>query len=139
MSSHVLCLRGQQGSYPHARAAMRGRTSARGWERRRDDWSRSATSLPPRGTCVQLYPSAGFTWRVLHKIKSLKVAVGVGKLGWSQTRAYLKLILHLHATFSLIYCHSGSQKPSSAFIQASCSPTPSIWAPSVDELNITAT
>lgn len=70
---------------------------------------------------------------------ALKVAVGVGKLGSRQIWAYLKLMLHLHATLSLIRCHSGLQKPFSAFIQASCSPTPSLWAPSFDELNIAAT
>lgn len=59
-------------------------------------------------------------------------------LGWSKTRAYLKLI-HLNTTLFLIYCHSGSRKPFSAFIQVSSSLSPSIWAPSVEELNITAT
>lgn len=67
--------------------------------------------------------------------RSLKVAVGVGNLGSSQVWAYLKLMLHLHATLSLIHCHSGSQRPFSAFAQASCSLAPSFRASSFDELN----
>lgn len=70
---------------------------------------------------------------------SLKVAVGVGNFGSSQVWAYLKLMLHLHATPSLIHCHSGSQRPFSAFAQASCSHSASLWAQSFDELNIAAT
>lgn len=109
---------------------MRGRTSAWGWERSRDHWWR--------------WGNVGFTWRILHKINfSGSRALlwgGGGEPGWSQTRAYLKLILHLHATFSLIHCHSGSQKPSSAFFQASCAPPLPPFGPhQPDELNITAT
>lgn len=156
MPSHILCLRGRRGSYPHARAAMRSGTSREGGrgtgrlftfrpvlQLRESAFPPSVPVISrPLSKIVQLYLSAGFARSGSCQIKSfpcsLKVAVGVGNLGSSQVRAYLKLMLHLHATLSLIHCHSGLQRPFSAFAQAACS-LPLFGPHHFDELNIAAT
>ena len=60
-----------------------------------------------------------------------------GNFGSSQVRAYLKLMLHLHATPSLIHHHSGSRRPSSVFCPSSQT-LPLVEPHHFDELNIEA-
>lgn len=71
---------------------------------------------------------------------SLKVAVGVGNFGSRQVWAYLKLMLHLHATLSpssaaILACAGLSQLLSRPLVPS----LPLCGAPSFDELNIAAT
>lgn len=140
MPSHILCLRGQWGSYPHARIAMRSRAGGERWDGRshldpssiRGNHPFLSVPLRPLSRIVQLNLCIGFANNVCARSSHSPLSKsccgsGVGgDAGSNQLRAYLKLMLHLHATPSLFHCHSGSQRSFSAFARASCSLTPSL-------------
>ena len=99
----------------------------------------------PLSKLVQLYLSAGFSRRAVCQIKSFpalwKLLWEWGNFGSCQVWAYLKLMLHLHATLSLPHPLPFwlaeaflSSYPGLAFPRSL-----SFGAPSFDELNIAAT
>lgn len=101
-----------------------------GWSRLAPSSSMRESAFPPSvpvifrplSKIIQLYLSVGFNHRVFVPgqviLCTLKVAVGVGNFGSSQVWAYLKLMLHLHLTPSIIHRHSGSRRPLSLFALA---------------------